>query len=66
MLISTMRIQLVVSIEPLSAEAAFWMPLETALVYGPGMVVSELFMLLQILLCEQLVLVCKDLFIPCA
>lgn len=66
MLVPAMRIKLVVAIEPLSTEPAFWMPFETALVYGARMVVSELFMFLQILLREQLVLMCKNLFIPCA
>lgn len=66
MLIPAMRIQLVVAIEPLYAKATFWMPFEPALVYSPRMIVSEFFMFPQILLCEELMLVCKDLLVPCA
>ena len=60
MLLSTMKVQFVVSVETLSAEAAFWMPLEARLINSSWIVVTELLMLPQFAKREQLVLVGED------
>jgi hypothetical protein len=51
-LISAMRVELVVAIKARSAESAFWVPLEPALVDGSGIVIAELLVFLEIGGCE--------------
>jgi hypothetical protein len=40
MFLPTMNIQLIISVESLSAKSAFWVALETALVDGPGIIIT--------------------------
>jgi hypothetical protein len=65
-LVSTMCIQFVVSIEALSTKPAFRVSLETALVDRTGIVITKLLMLLQVGPCEKLVFVGEDFLISCA
>jgi hypothetical protein len=62
--VSAMRIELVVAVESLSAEAALGMPLETSLVYRARMVVTKSFVLLKVCRREQLMFVCECLLVP--
>lgn len=50
--VSAVCIQLIVSVEALTAEAAFRVALETTLVYGAGIVVAKLLMLSEFRKCE--------------
>jgi hypothetical protein len=64
MVVSAMCVQLIITVETLPAEATLRMPLETTLIDRAGIVVSKLLVLAQILLCKELMLVCKDLLVP--
>jgi hypothetical protein len=46
MFVSTMRVQFVIPIEALSAEAAFWMPFEATLIDRARVIVTKLLMFL--------------------
>lgn len=52
MSVSAMSKEFVVAVESLSAKAALWMSLETALIHGARIVVSEFLMPPQVLVCE--------------
>jgi hypothetical protein len=52
MLLTAMGVQLVVTIEALSAETTLRMPFETALVDGTGLVITILFVLSQLRVCK--------------
>lgn len=64
-LVSAMCVQLIVSIEALSAEAALGMAFETTLVNCAGIVIAKLLVLFQVLRGEELVLMREHLFVPC-
>jgi hypothetical protein len=64
-LVSTVCVQLVVSVEALSTEATFRVSLEAALVDRTRVVVTELLVLPQFGECKQLVFVRKDLLVSC-
>jgi hypothetical protein len=40
MFLPTMNIQLIIPVEPLSAESAFWMAFETTLINSPGIIIA--------------------------
>ena len=63
MFVPTVNVQLIVSIESLSTETAFRMPLETALVDSARMIISEFLMLAQLLRGEELMLMGEDFLI---
>lgn len=63
-LLSAVNIQLIISIESLSTEAAKWMTLEARLIHCSWVIVSLAHMFLQVLIGEQRKLVCKDLLVP--
>jgi len=63
-LVTTMREQLVISIEPHSTEATFRMSLESALIDSSRVIVAKLFMLFELLLREQFMLVGEDFLVP--
>lgn len=63
MLLSAVSIQFVVPIEPVSTESTFWMALETTLVNGSWVVVSEFLMPLELGKCKEFMFVCEDLFV---
>lgn len=65
-LVSAVGVELVVSVEALSAETTLGMSLEPALVNGARVVVAKLLVLPQICRREELVLVREDLFVACA
>lgn len=52
MLLTTMGVQLVITIEALSTETTLGMPFETALVDGTGLVITILFVLSQLRVCK--------------
>ena len=62
-LVATVRVQLIVAVEALSTEAAFWMTLEAALIDGTRVVVAELLVPAKLVGGEELVLVSEDLFV---
>jgi hypothetical protein len=62
-LVSAMSVELIVTVETLSAEPTFWVSLEATLIYCSGVIVAELLMLSQIGLCEEFVLVGEDLLV---
>jgi hypothetical protein len=64
-LVSTVSVQLVVSVEALPTEATFRVSSKTTLVFCARVVVAKLLVLLQIGPCEELVLVGEDLLVPC-
>lgn len=64
-LVSAMLVQFVAVVESLPTEAAQWMALETCLRDIARLVVSMRHMIVQCLICEKLMLVCKHFFIPC-
>jgi hypothetical protein len=66
MTIPTMSEQLIVSIEALSAEAAFWVSLEPSLIHSAWVIVAKSLMFLQFLLREKLVLMREGLLVSCA
>jgi hypothetical protein len=63
-LVPTMCIQLVVSVEALTTEAALGMPFEAALIDRTGVIVAELLMLPKLRVCEKLVFVGEDFLVP--
>lgn len=66
MSVTTMRIQLVISVEPFTTETAFWVPSETALVNGAWNVVTVLFVLAQLCRSEDFVLMSENFFVSSA
>jgi hypothetical protein len=64
-LVATVCIQLVVSVEALTTEAAFGVPFEAALIDRTGVIVAELLMLPELRVCEKLVFVGEDFLVPC-
>ena len=65
-LVSAVCVELIVAIEPLLAEAALRMSLESTLIYSARIVIAKSFMFAQLLVSKELVLVCEDLLVPCA
>lgn len=63
-LLSAVRVKLVIAIESPSAETALRVPLESALINRSRVIIAELLVLLQLLLREELMLMCKDLLVP--
>ena len=51
-LVTAVCIQLIVTVEPLSAETAFWVTFEAALVNCAWVVVTKLLMLLEFIECK--------------
>ena len=64
--VTTVSIQFVISVEPLSAETAFWMASKPALINGAGDIISVLFVLAQFRHGEKFMLVGEDFFVPSA
>ena len=64
-LVPTMRIELIVAVEPLSTETTLGMPLEAALIDGPWIIISELLVLTELTNRKELVLVGEDLLVSC-
>jgi hypothetical protein len=62
-LVSAMGVEFVVSIEALSAEAALWVSLETALIDSAGVIVAKLLVFPQLRICEQFVFMGEDFLI---
>lgn len=65
MLISTVGVELIIAVETLAAKATLWVPFETALINGTGLVITILLVPPQLCMSEQSVLVCEDLLVPC-
>lgn len=63
-LVSAVGIQLVIPVEALVTEFTFRVAFKSTLVNSAGCIISKLFVLAKLRDSEQLVLVCKDLFIP--
>jgi hypothetical protein len=63
MLFSAMSIKLVVSVEVLPTEPTFGVSSKSALVSRAWPIISLVFVSPQLLLCKQLVLMCKDLLV---
>lgn len=63
-LLTTMGVQLVITIEPLPTETALGMSFETALVDGPRPIIAVLFVFSQFCVCKEGVFMGKDLFVP--
>jgi hypothetical protein len=61
--VAAMCIQFVVSIETLPAEATFRMALETRLVYGTWVIITEAFVLFEVGWCKEFVFVGEGLLI---
>jgi hypothetical protein len=57
---SAMLVQLVIVVKALSTESTQWVALEACLVCCTRLVVSMTHVLLQFLICEQLMLMCKN------
>jgi hypothetical protein len=66
MLLPTMCVEFVIAVESLPTKATLRMPFESTLIDRTRIVIAKLLMPPQLLLCEKLVLVCEDFFIPCA
>lgn len=64
-LVATMRVKLVVSVEALTAESTFRVSLKTALVDRARVVVAEFLMLLEVGEGKELVLVGKHFLVSC-
>ena len=65
-LIPAMFVKLIAIIETFAAETTERVSLKTCLVDGSGLVVTFSHMFLQLLVCKQLMLVCKDLLVTSA
>lgn len=63
MLVATMRVELIVSVEALSAESAFRVSLETTLINCAGVVVAKLLVFLEVCKGEELVLVSEHFLV---
>jgi hypothetical protein len=66
MSVSTVYKELVVTIEALPAKCTFGMTFKSCLVNSSRVVVTELFVFLEIFFREELMLVSEDLLVPCA
>lgn len=66
MLLPTVRVQLVVSIESLSAETTLRMPLEPTLINGSRIVVSKFLVLSKLGKCEELMFMREHFLVSCA
>lgn len=64
MFISTMCVELVITIEPLHTKSTLGMPLESTLIYGTRIVVAKLLMFPKLLRGEQLMFMGEDLLVP--
>ena len=64
MLVSAVGVQLVSAVEPLSTETTLRMSFEATLVNSTRIIITEFFMLSKLLYGKQIMLVCKDLFVP--
>ena len=64
--LSTVRIQLIISIEPLSTESTLRVTPEAGLIYCAWVVVTVSLVLPQLAEREQLMFVGKDFFVSCA
>jgi len=64
MFVSAMRVQLVVTVEPLSAKSTLRMTPETTLISCAWIIIAELLMFAQFLYREELMLMSEDLFVP--
>ena len=64
MLVPTMCIELVVTVEPLPTKAAFRVTFEAALIHGSRIVISKLLMLAELLLGEKLMLMSEHFLVP--
>jgi hypothetical protein len=62
-LVATVRVELVVTVESLSTKPTLGVALEPALVDGPGVVVTELLVLAEFALSEELMFVGEDLLV---
>jgi hypothetical protein len=66
MLISTMRVELIITVEPPSTKPTLRMTPETTLVNCAWVIITELLVIAQFLGIEQLMLVGEHLLVPCA
>jgi len=66
MLVSAMCVKLVITVESFIAETTFRMTFETALIDRSRVVITSSFMFAELGSCEELVLMCEYLFVPCA
>ena len=64
MSLSTVCVELVIAVEPLSAEPALRVPFESRLIDRTRIVISVLLMSPQLPEREQLVFMCEDLLVP--
>jgi len=62
--VTTMRIEFIFAIEPLPAEPTFRMTSESTLVDCSWVVVAELLVLPQLVLCKELMFMCEDFLVP--
>lgn len=65
-LVPTVGIQLIITVEAFATEFTFGVAFETTLVNGTGVIIPVLFVLAKLRNGEKFMLVCEDLFIPSA
>jgi hypothetical protein len=63
MSVSAMDVKLIVAIKSPPTKAAFWMSLEASLVDRTGIIITKAFMLAELLLCKQVLLVGEDFLV---
>lgn len=63
--ISTVGVELVITVKTLAAKATLWVSFETALVNGTRLIVPILLVPSQLCMSEQRVLMGEDLLVPC-
>lgn len=62
-LLSTVIVKFIITVEPLLTETTFWMSLEARLINCAGIVITVLFVFSQFAKSEQFVFVGEDLFV---
>jgi hypothetical protein len=65
MLLSTVRVQFIVAVEPLSTETALRMAFEPALINGTRVVIPKFLVLPKLGECEEFVFMGEDFLVPC-
>jgi hypothetical protein len=64
MLLSTVRVQFIVSVEPLSTETALRMAFKPALINGTRVVISKFLVLPKLGECKEFVFMREDFLVP--
>jgi len=62
--LSTVVVEFIAAVEPLPTEPTLWMPLEATLISGAWHIIALSLMLLQLLMSEEGMLMCKNFLIP--